>query len=80
MKSLSKQVAKDITECANVCDTYLKRSSLAKVLMGQTWEVKLTVWVEIFVKRKREFLFCLTLFTAIEGQDTNEIVHGLEHK
>lgn len=80
METLSREVAQDIIDCANVCDTYLKRSTLSKVLMGGALEVRLTIWIDKFIRRKQEFQFFLTLFTATETRENRGTVDDIDKK
>ena len=72
--------AQDIEQCANVCDMYIKKSTLAKVIMGKTWEAKLVDWFGKFADRKTQFQFVLALYTANETHQVNENVQDVSHK
>jgi hypothetical protein len=64
LKSLVERTADDIKTCSNVCDAYVKKRLLAKVLLSPLWDMKLLDFVEIFATRRREFEFELTMHTS----------------
>ncbi|KAF8477646.1 hypothetical protein DFH94DRAFT_671862 [Russula ochroleuca] len=64
LKSLIERTADDIKVCSNVCDAYMKKRLLAKVLLSSLWDMKLLDFVELFATRRREFEFELTMHTS----------------
>ena len=64
LKPLVERTADDIKKCSNVCDAYMKKRLLAKVLLSPLWDMKLLDFVELFAMRRREFEFELTLHTS----------------
>jgi len=50
--------------CFNVCDAYMKKGLLAKVLMSSVWDAKLLDFVKLFATRRRDFEFELTMHTS----------------
>ncbi|TFK81228.1 hypothetical protein K466DRAFT_558153 [Polyporus arcularius HHB13444] len=64
LEELAEQTAKDIKECANFCDTFLKKKLLVKVLKGPVWAEKLAGFVQVFNDRKDDFQFALAMHTA----------------
>jgi len=68
LKSLVERTADDIKACWNVCDAYMKKRPLAKVLLSSLWDAKLLDFVELFVTRRQEFEFELTRHTS-QGVD-----------
>ena len=56
--------AKDIKECANACDTYLKKSLMVRVLRSQVWEERLTGFYATFTQRRNDFELALAIHTA----------------
>lgn len=70
-----KQVAEDIKDCANACDTYSKKRLLVKVLKGPIWEARLAEHVVRFHQRKKELKFALSLHTATV---TDDVKHTLD--
>ena len=56
--------AKDIKECANACDTYLKKSLMVRVLRSQVWEERLTGFYATFTQRRNDFELALSIHTA----------------
>ena len=63
LKSLVERTADDIKKCSNVCDTYMKKRPLARVLLSSLWDVKLLEFVELFAIRRQEFELELTIRT-----------------
>jgi hypothetical protein len=68
LKSLVERTADDIKTCSNVCDAYMKKRPLAKVLLSTLWDARLFDFVELFARRRREFEFELTMHTS-QGVD-----------
>ncbi|KAF8497394.1 hypothetical protein F5888DRAFT_1906711 [Russula emetica] len=64
LKSLVERTADDIKECSNVCDTYMKKRPLARLLLSSLWDSKLLEFVELFATRRQEFEFELTVRTS----------------
>ena len=64
MQKTVKDAIQDIKKCAADCDMYNKKSTLVKVLRGQTWQIKLEAWVTAFGNRKNEFEFNLSIHTG----------------
>jgi hypothetical protein len=75
LKSLIERTADDIKACSNVCDAYMKKRLLAKVLLSSLWDMKLLDFVELFATRRREFEFELTMHTS-KGIDKANIELG----
>ena len=63
LKPLIERTADDIKTCSNVCDAYMKKRLLAKVLLGSVWDAKLLDFVKLFDMRRQEFEFELTIHT-----------------
>lgn len=61
---MAEKTAKEIKECANFCDTFLKKKLLVKVLKGPIWAEKLAGFVQVFADRKADFQFTLAMHTA----------------
>jgi len=55
LKSLAERTADDIKLCSNVCDTYVKKRLLAKVILASIWDAKLLEFVQLFNQRRRDF-------------------------
>jgi hypothetical protein len=68
LKSLVERTADDIKTCSNVCDAYMKKRPLAKVLLSTLWDARLLDFVKLFATRRQEFEFELTLHTS-QGVD-----------
>ena len=61
LKLLVERTADDIMRCSNVCDAYMKKQLLAKVLLGPVWDEKLLEFVTLFAQRRRDLQFELTI-------------------
>ena len=68
LKSLVGRTADDIKSCSNMCDAYMKKRLLAKVLLSVVWDAKLLDFVKLFATRRQEFEFELTMHTS-QGVD-----------
>jgi hypothetical protein len=68
LKSLVERTADDIKTCSNVCDAYMKKRLLAKVLLSSIWDARLLDFVKLFATRRQEFKFELTVHTS-QGVD-----------
>ena len=55
LRPLVTRMAVDIKLCSNVCDTYMKKRLLAKVISASIWDTKLLGFVRLFNHRRREF-------------------------
>jgi hypothetical protein len=64
LKSPVERTADDIKTCSNVCDAYMKKRLLAKVLLSTLWDARLFDFAELFARRRREFEFELTMHTS----------------
>jgi len=72
LRSLVARTADDIKLCSTVCDTYVKKRLLAKVMLGSIWDAKLLEFVQRFTKRRQEFEFELSVHTN-QGVDKANI-------
>jgi len=68
LKSLVELTADDIKVCSNVCDAYMKKRPLAKVMLSSVWDEKLFDFAKLFTRRRQEFQFELTIRTS-QGVD-----------
>jgi hypothetical protein len=68
LKSLVERTADDIKTCSNVCDAYMKKRLLAKVVLSPVWDTKLLDFAKLFAQRRQEFQFELTIHTG-QGVD-----------
>ena len=69
LEELAEKTAKDIKDCANLCDTFVKKKLLVKVFKGPVWAEKLAGFVKVFEDRKADFEFALTMHTANSVSD-----------
>ena len=68
LRSLVARTVDDIKLCSNICDTYVKKRLLAKVMLGSIWDAKLLEFVQLFTKRRQDFEFELSIHTS-QGVD-----------
>ena len=68
LKSLVESTAEKIKECANVCDAYMKKRLLSKVLLSTVWDAKLLHYVDLFAERRKAFQIEMTLHIS-QGVD-----------
>ena len=54
------RTAGDIKKCSNLCDAYMKKRPLARVLQSSLWDAKLLEFVKLFATRRQELEFELT--------------------
>jgi flagellar motility protein MotE (MotC chaperone) len=87
LKILVERTADDIKTCSNVCDAYMKKRLLAKVLLGSVWDAKLLDFVKLFATRRQEFEFELTMHTSQSVDKANskldaigEVMKALDEK
>jgi hypothetical protein len=64
LKSLVGCTVDDIKACSNVCDAYMKKRLLARVLLSSLWDAKLLGFMKVFAMRRQEFEFELTMRTS----------------
>ncbi|KAM5542277.1 hypothetical protein V8D89_004150 [Ganoderma adspersum] len=69
LEELAEKTAKDIKDCANLCDTFVKKKLLVKVFKGPVWAERLAGFVKVFEDRKADFEFALTMHTANSVSD-----------
>jgi hypothetical protein len=55
LKTLAEGAAKDIKECANVCDVYAKKTDLAKLILSPVWDTRLLNFTGRFTKWRNDF-------------------------
>ena len=65
LEGLVRQIAADIKECANACDTYSKKRTLVKVFKSSVWDLKLSEYVQRFIVRKADFNLALSSHTGM---------------
>ncbi|KAJ6585554.1 hypothetical protein B0H19DRAFT_424284 [Mycena capillaripes] len=65
-------IATAITECANMCDMYIQKPFLAKMVKAYKYEQRLTDWMVTFSRHKEEVLFVLQMNTRRGVHITNK--------
>ena len=74
------KTAEDIKTCSNVCDTYMKKSLLAKVIMSNAWDKKLLYFVNLFSERRHDFQWHLIQYTSVIVDKTNATVNDIKEQ
>ncbi|KAI0716104.1 hypothetical protein C8T65DRAFT_642063 [Cerioporus squamosus] len=80
LEERAKLTAENIKECANFCDTFLKKKLLVKVLKGPIWAEKLAGFVQVFSDRKADFQFALAMHTANTLTDVKRQNYDIQAK
>jgi len=80
LKSLAEHTADDIKLCSNVCDTYVKKRLLAKVILAAVWDAKLLEFVKLFHRRRQEFEFELSIHTSQGVDRANDKLDSVRHE
>ena len=55
-----------------------RKSLLTKIIAGTAWEEQLVKFVEVFAKRRKEFIFALSIHTAVAVGDVNVKLNVIE--
>ena len=76
--SLVERAADDIKNCANVCDTYIKKKVLAKVVLSPFWDDKFVGFVKLFTQRRQEFEHHLVIHTSQGVNKANVKLDAIE--
>ena len=77
---MSRAAAKNIKDCANACDTYLKKTLVVRVLRSQVWEERLTSFFGLFSERRRDFELALAIHTAAAVDAVGESVEEVKQR
>ncbi|KAI9067549.1 hypothetical protein FKP32DRAFT_1539650, partial [Trametes sanguinea] len=64
--------ATNIKECANACETYLKKKTLSRLVASSKWEHTLAKFAGHFVKRRCEIEFALSVHTGVKIEEMNK--------
>jgi hypothetical protein len=80
LRSLVDRTAEEIKDCSNLCDTYMKKRLLAKVLLSSVWDAKLLDCARLFAKRREEFTSELTMHTSQGVDKANEKLDTLNEQ
>lgn len=80
LEELAEKTASDIKECANLCDTFLKKRLLVKVFRGPVWAERLAAFVQVFEGRKADFQFALAMHTANSFMDVKKQNYDIKAK
>ncbi|TFK80362.1 hypothetical protein K466DRAFT_504032 [Polyporus arcularius HHB13444] len=72
LENLLKLTADDIKQCANACDTYMKKRLLVKVLNSGAWDETLKEYVRTFADRKTAFVFAVSIHTGMAVDNAND--------
>lgn len=80
LQHVSRTAAQNIKDCANLCDTYQKKSLLVKVLRSQLWETRLAGYIGVFAERRRDFELALAIHTANAVDTMNSTLDEVHQK
>ena len=72
LDDLVKKTAADIKECANACDAYSKKRLLVKVLKGSVWDDIFKEYIQLFIDRRAEFNFAVSIHTGMAVDRVND--------
>ncbi|KAJ7177914.1 hypothetical protein C8R46DRAFT_1212646 [Mycena filopes] len=78
IQELARFTADDIKSCGNCCDAWSKKRTLVKVIKGPFWEERLVKFVGIFTRRRSEFLFALSIHTALGVDAANRTLSTVD--
>lgn len=78
MEQLIFGAADDMQQCGNVCDAYMKKRLLTRVIKGPLWDVTLVDFVGRFEKRRNQFEFALSVHNGLAIDHANEKLDGLQ--
>jgi hypothetical protein len=78
LKPLIERTADDIKGCSNVCDAYMKKRPLAKVMLSPAWDAKLLDFMNLFSTRRRDIQFQLTIHTSLGVDKANTKLDSIE--
>ena len=78
MESLIAGAAIDIQQCGNACDAYMKTRVLTRVIKGPIWDATLVGFVGCFKKRKKDFMYALSIHTGLAVDRANEKLDNLQ--
>ncbi|PIL33322.1 hypothetical protein GSI_04773 [Ganoderma sinense ZZ0214-1] len=78
--ALVNKTADDIKECANVCDAYAKKGTIAKVLKSSMWEDKLKGWLTCFAERRKEFTMELSVHASVAIGEVHKKLASIDVK
>ncbi|KAF7974234.1 hypothetical protein HWV62_13116 [Athelia sp. TMB] len=80
LDDLMRNIAKDITNCGNICDTYSKKRLLVKILKGPIYEGRLSDCASAFMGRKKEIRMALAIHTALKLDSVMTAVTDVDEK
>lgn len=73
-------IAKDIEECANFCDMFLKKHVVVKVMNGLMWKDKFVNFLDTFARRKAEFERALAIRTVNSNTEIKKSLIEIDKK
>lgn len=78
MELLIAGAAVDIQQCGNACDAYMKTRVLTRVIKGPIWDATLVGFVGCFKKRKKDFVYALSIHTGLAVDRANGKLDNLQ--
>ncbi|KAK7443740.1 hypothetical protein VKT23_015522 [Stygiomarasmius scandens] len=64
LESLCGKIADDIKSCGNLCDAYLKKRVIVRILKSPLYEARFEECAQTFEERQKELLVALLMFTS----------------
>ncbi|THV00763.1 hypothetical protein K435DRAFT_963848, partial [Dendrothele bispora CBS 962.96] len=64
LESLCEKIAEDIKSCGNLCDAYLKKRVIVRMLKSPIYEARFEECAQNFEERHKELLLALLMFTT----------------
>lgn len=80
LEELVLQTADDIKACASACDVYAKTRLLTKVLRSVTWDDLFKQYIELFERRRADFLLRISVHAGLVLEDAHQKLQGIDEK
>ncbi|TFY65824.1 hypothetical protein EVG20_g5265 [Dentipellis fragilis] len=80
MQELFSRIGTDIKKCGNTCDAYSKKSLIARVVQGTSWEKAFSAYSEMFLKHRDEIQRLVNFRTAVIVVQIDEDVQSAKRR
>ncbi|KAM5530344.1 hypothetical protein V8D89_015985 [Ganoderma adspersum] len=80
LQDVVERTAKDIKKCANVCDTYVKKKLVVKVILASVWNGKLEDYILRFKEYRKQFSFQLSVHVGVGIDDAKRKLRDIDAK
>ncbi|RPD54181.1 hypothetical protein L226DRAFT_510120 [Lentinus tigrinus ALCF2SS1-7] len=80
LEDLVAQTAEDIKACASACDVYSKTRLLTKVLRSMTWDDLFKQYIELFERRRADFILRISVHSGLVLEDAHHALQGIDEK